>query len=71
MWRALADCDQSRSFARSNGEVVFHPIANIVEGEICWGEQIVVEILEHEDHVMGKGMEEDGECFRGGDGWFP
>ncbi len=45
--------------------------ANIFKGEICWGEQIVKGILEHEDHVMGEGMEEDGACFRGSDGWFP
>ncbi len=67
----MADRGLSWSFAGFDGEDVFHPIANIFEGEICWGERIFEEILEHEDHVMGEGMEEDGACFSGGDGWFP
>ncbi len=66
----MANCDMSWSSAGFNGEDVFHSIANIVESEICWGEQFFEEILEHEDHVMGEGIEEDGACFPGGDGWF-
>ncbi len=70
-WRAVADHNLSWSFAGFDGEDIFHSIANIVESEICRGEQFVEEIPEHEDHVVGEGMEEDGACFPGGDRWFP
>ncbi len=70
-WRAMANRDLSRSFAGLDGEDVFHSIVNIVESEICGDAQFVKEILEHEDHVVGEGMKEDGACFASGDGWFP
>ncbi len=70
-WRAMADRNLSRSLAGFNGDDIFHAIVNIVKNEICWGERVVQEVVEHKDHVMGKRIEEDGACFHGGDGWFP
>ncbi len=71
LWRAMANRNLLRPSAGFDGEDILHSIVNAVKSEICWSEQFFQEVLEHEDHVMGEGMEEDGACFPGGDGWFP